>query len=55
MIRMNSIHVAMHALGSDLEYGKSITDACIGWEETVTVLETLAEAVRTRRIKTVHE
>ncbi len=27
-------------------YGRSITDACIGWEETVTVLETLAAGVR---------
>ncbi len=34
---------------SALEYGKSITDACIGWEGTETVLEVLAEAVRTRR------
>ncbi len=28
-----------------LEYGKSITDACIDWSETVTVLKKLAEAV----------
>ena len=28
-----------------LEYGKSITDACIGWEDSLTVLEVLAEAV----------
>lgn len=32
-----------------LEYGKSITDACIGWDGTETVLKVLAEAVRTRR------
>ncbi|MBY4599049.1 3-deoxy-7-phosphoheptulonate synthase [Ottowia caeni] len=32
-----------------LEYGKSITDACIGWEGTETVLSVLAEAVRERR------
>jgi 3-deoxy-7-phosphoheptulonate synthase len=31
-----------------LSYGQSITDACIGWEETVTTLELLAEAVRKR-------
>ena len=37
-------------LGSDpLTYGQSITDACIGWDETVERLGTLAEAVRTRR------
>ncbi|NMG29753.1 3-deoxy-7-phosphoheptulonate synthase AroG [Aromatoleum evansii] len=36
--------------GKELEYGKSITDACIGWEDSVTVLEILAEAVRQRRV-----
>ena len=32
-----------------LDYGKSITDACIGWDDSLTVLEVLSEAVRTRR------
>ena len=32
-----------------LEYGRSITDACIGWDDSVKVLETLAQAVRMRR------
>jgi 3-deoxy-7-phosphoheptulonate synthase len=32
-----------------LVYGQSITDACIAWDETVTVLDGLAEAVRARR------
>ena len=32
-----------------LEYGKSITDACIGWDDSVGVLDTLAQAVRARR------
>lgn len=32
-----------------LKYGVSITDACIGWEDTETVLESLASAVRQRR------
>ena len=32
-----------------LKYGVSITDACIGWEDTESVLETLALAVRRRR------
>lgn len=36
--------------GVALEYGKSVTDACLGWEESVPVLETLAEAVRHRRL-----
>jgi 3-deoxy-7-phosphoheptulonate synthase len=37
--------------GCELEYGKSITDACIGWEDSLVVLNTLAEAVRNRRVK----
>jgi 3-deoxy-7-phosphoheptulonate synthase len=32
-----------------LEYGKSVTDACIGWEDSVALLEELASAVRERR------
>ncbi|MDE2612354.1 MAG: 3-deoxy-7-phosphoheptulonate synthase [Burkholderiales bacterium] len=32
-----------------LEYGKSITDACIGWDDSVRVLDDLAAAVRARR------
>ena len=32
-----------------LEYGKSITDACLGWDDSIVVLETLAQAVRARR------
>jgi 3-deoxy-7-phosphoheptulonate synthase len=30
-------------------YGQSITDACVGWDSTVEVLQGLAEAVRARR------
>jgi 3-deoxy-7-phosphoheptulonate synthase len=41
-----------HSPGCELEYGKSITDACLGWDETVQVLNKLAEAVRTRRLRT---
>lgn len=36
---------------SGLRKGVSITDACIAWEQTVTVLEDLASAVRERREK----
>ena len=36
--------------GHALEYGKSVTDACLGWEDSVEVLELLAEAVRRRRV-----
>ena len=32
-----------------LEYGKSITDACIGWDDSLTVLQVLADAVKARR------
>jgi len=35
--------------GTELEYGKSITDACINWDDTVPLLEKLADAVRRRR------
>jgi len=40
-----------HAPGCDLVYGQSITDACLGWDDTVAVLEGLATAVRSRRGK----
>jgi 3-deoxy-7-phosphoheptulonate synthase len=33
----------------NLEYGKSITDACIGWNDSLTVLDVLSQAVKTRR------
>ena len=32
-----------------LEYGKSITDACIGWDDSVILLRDLAAAVKKRR------
>ena len=35
----------------NLTYGQSITDACIGWEDTVKCLEALSAAVQTRRGK----
>ena len=34
-----------------LTYGQSITDACIGWDDSVKTLETLAAAVKKRRKK----
>jgi 3-deoxy-7-phosphoheptulonate synthase len=36
---------------SRLVYGQSITDACIGWEDTLTVLRRLAAAARERRAR----
>ena len=35
--------------GQPLVYGQSITDACIGWDESVEMFEELAEAVAKRR------
>ena len=32
-----------------LTYGQSVTDACVGWKDTVSMLENLAKAVRKRR------
>ena len=39
--------------GKPLAYGVSITDGCIGWDESRGVLEALAEGVRKRRLKAV--
>ncbi|PKO50760.1 MAG: 3-deoxy-7-phosphoheptulonate synthase, partial [Betaproteobacteria bacterium HGW-Betaproteobacteria-2] len=40
-----------HMPGCTLEYGKSITDPCLGWQDTVDLLELLASGVRKRRAK----
>jgi 3-deoxy-7-phosphoheptulonate synthase len=36
--------------GQPLEYGQSITDACLSWDDSITVLDILADAVRQRRL-----
>ncbi len=36
---------------SRLEYGKSITDACLGWDESCGSLELLSQAVKLRRTR----
>ena len=36
---------------AQLAYGQSITDACLGWDDSVRTLATLSEAVATRRAK----
>ena len=41
--------------GQPLVYGVSITDACIGWEDTKGLLESLAGAVRARRLAKARE
>jgi 3-deoxy-7-phosphoheptulonate synthase len=34
---------------ANLEYGKSITDACLGWDDSAQVLAVLSQAVKARR------
>jgi 3-deoxy-7-phosphoheptulonate synthase len=36
--------------GKPLAYGVSITDPCVGWDDSVKILERLADAVRKRRV-----
>lgn len=36
--------------GQPLAYGQSVTDACLGWEDSVAVLDILAQGVRARRL-----
>jgi 3-deoxy-7-phosphoheptulonate synthase len=36
-------------ISDSLTYGQSITDACIGWDDTVTCIEKLSNAVKKRR------
>jgi 3-deoxy-7-phosphoheptulonate synthase len=35
--------------GKALKYGQSVTDACLGWEDTTRLLEMLAASVKSRR------
>lgn len=37
--------------GQDLVYGQSITDACLGWDESVELIKSLADASNERRSK----
>ncbi len=37
--------------GRPLTYGQSITDACVGWDDSVTMLRVLADAVEARRAR----
>jgi 3-deoxy-7-phosphoheptulonate synthase len=37
--------------GKELVYGQSITDACVGWEDTRSLIDVLAAAVRQRRLQ----
>jgi 3-deoxy-7-phosphoheptulonate synthase len=50
MIESNLVAGAQKLLkGRPLVYGQSITDACIGWDETIQLLRELAAVVRTAR------
>ncbi|MCX7230549.1 MAG: 3-deoxy-7-phosphoheptulonate synthase AroG [Burkholderiales bacterium] len=37
-------------VGRPLAYGQSVTDACLGWEDTIAAIDTLAEGVAERRV-----
>ncbi|UVK77057.1 MAG: 3-deoxy-7-phosphoheptulonate synthase, Phe-sensitive [Sodalis sp. Fle] len=50
MVESNLIEGNQSADSSPLLYGQSVTDACIGWEDTKILLEQLAQAVRARRV-----
>jgi 3-deoxy-7-phosphoheptulonate synthase len=41
--------------GQPLQYGVSVTDACIGWDATEGLLRELAEAVHARRLRSTDE
>jgi 3-deoxy-7-phosphoheptulonate synthase len=36
---------------ADLHYGQSITDACLGWDDSLSSLETLSQSVKARRVR----
>ncbi len=49
MIESNLVEGNQSLSAGNLVRGKSITDACIGWDETLTVLQDLSDAVVSRR------
>jgi len=49
MVESNLVAGKQESGGRPLVYGQSVTDACLGWEETVPVFESLAGAVRSLR------
>ena len=51
MIESNLLGGAQEFSASPLVYGRSITDACLSWEDTLPVLANLAAAVRARRLQ----
>lgn len=49
MIESNLVEGNQDLSDENLVRGKSVTDACIGWDETVTILSDLSDAVAKRR------
>ena len=49
MIESNLLGGAQDYAARPLVHGRSVTDGCLGWEQTLPVLDTLATAVRRRR------
>lgn len=49
MLESNLLGGAQDYRAQPLVYGRSITDACLSWEQTLPVLAQLAEAVKARR------
>lgn len=50
MIESNIVEGNQNINDPDLVYGKSVTDACIGWEDTEKALYILSEAIEKRKI-----
>ncbi len=51
MIESNLVEGNQNLSDGNLVRGKSITDACIGWDETIAILQDLSDAVESRRSK----
>ena len=51
MIESNLLGGSQDYQTRPLVHGRSITDACLAWEQTLPVLDSLAQAVRARRKK----
>ncbi len=50
MVESNIVAGRQNVVGGKAEtYGQSVTDACIDWDSTVTLLNQFAQAVRERR------
>jgi len=49
MLESNLVDGTQDYRTEPLVYGRSVTDACLSWEQTEPVLDSLADAVRQRR------